>query len=99
MNNSGKTILALLTGAAAGAILGILFAPDKGSETRRKLSESTGRLRDLIKEKAEEGMSSVSELKNKIYDKAEQMTGKSQEFAGQGRSEAERARQGSEQQV
>lgn len=38
-NNSGNTILALLTGAAIGAGVGILFAPDKGSKTRVKIKD------------------------------------------------------------
>jgi gas vesicle protein len=41
MNRTGKVVIGLLTGAATGAILGILFAPDKGSETRRKISQRT----------------------------------------------------------
>jgi gas vesicle protein len=38
-NSTGNTLLALLTGAAIGAGVGILFAPDKGSKTREKLKE------------------------------------------------------------
>jgi gas vesicle protein len=33
-----NTLIAFLTGAAVGAILGILYAPEKGSVTREKLS-------------------------------------------------------------
>jgi gas vesicle protein len=36
-NNTGTTLLALLTGAAIGAGVGILFAPDKGSKQEERL--------------------------------------------------------------
>lgn len=38
-NNTGNTLLALITGAAIGAGIGILFAPDKGENTRKKLKK------------------------------------------------------------
>ncbi len=35
--NSGKVVLGTLAGFALGAITGILFAPEKGSVTRKKI--------------------------------------------------------------
>lgn len=53
-DNTGKTVLALLAGAAIGAGLGILFAPDKGSETRRKIKEGLDHEKDILKHRFNE---------------------------------------------
>ncbi|UOK43135.1 MULTISPECIES: YtxH domain-containing protein [Flavobacterium] len=53
-DNTGKTVLALLAGAAIGAGLGILFAPDKGSETRRKIKEGLDHEKDVLKHRLSE---------------------------------------------
>ncbi len=37
--DSGSVLLALLTGAAIGAGVGILYAPDKGEKTRKKIKD------------------------------------------------------------
>lgn len=50
-SNKGKLIAALLTGAAIGGALGILFAPGKGSETRKRISSKSNKLTDAVKEK------------------------------------------------
>ena len=50
MNDNSKILAALLAGLAAGVAVGILFAPEKGSETRDKLNDSLKNLGDSIKE-------------------------------------------------
>lgn len=54
MENNTKVVLALLAGAAAGMALGVLLAPEKGSESRRKMSETAKKLADTVLAKAEE---------------------------------------------
>jgi len=66
MNDNTKVVVALLAGLAAGAALGILFAPDAGSETRDKLSESLKNLGDSIKETAAAEIDNFTNLKDKV---------------------------------
>lgn len=62
-NDTGKIIMALLVGAAAGAALGILFAPAKGEETRKKLVDGANDLASQLKDK---GMDAFNDLKDKV---------------------------------
>lgn len=49
--SSEKVLLGILAGIAIGATLGILFAPDKGSETRKKFSKKRMDYADALKDK------------------------------------------------
>lgn len=61
MNSTGKVLLGVLAGVAAGAILGILLAPDKGSETRKKIMKKGEDYADALKDKFDELVDGVSE--------------------------------------
>lgn len=61
-----KVVVALLAGLAAGAALGILFAPGAGAETRDKLSESLNNLNESIRDFASE---QIDQLANVFNDK------------------------------
>ncbi|MFZ4862649.1 YtxH domain-containing protein [Sphingobacterium sp. Mn56C] len=66
MKDSGKIVTALLAGLAAGAVLGVLFAPEKGTETREKINDSLADLGDALKERAEEQFDQLNDFKEKI---------------------------------
>jgi gas vesicle protein len=79
-NNTGKMIGAVLIGAAIGGVLGILFAPDKGSETRKKLAGKTDELTESLKERfnaiLEEAKKEFAAAKNKASEFADNHGGK-----------------------
>ncbi|MBL0146256.1 MAG: YtxH domain-containing protein [Chitinophagaceae bacterium] len=66
MNTSGKILASVAAGIAAGAVLGILFAPDKGIETRRKISDQGKKLADGVKNKFNKGKDRLNEFKEEF---------------------------------
>src|SRR5690606_39658327 len=66
MNDNSKTVVALIAGLAAGAALGVLFAPERGADTREKLNDSLKDLGDAIKERSAEQKDQFNEFKEKV---------------------------------
>ncbi len=73
--NTSRILLGFAAGAAIGAALGILFAPDKGTETRRKIAEKGNDVAGSIKDKFSDLVDGVKEkfsgLKSDTEDVAE----------------------------
>jgi gas vesicle protein len=63
MNDNSKVLAALLAGLAAGAAIGLLFAPEKGIETRDRLNDSLRNLADSIKDRASDEISNLKDAK------------------------------------
>ncbi len=88
---SGKVLLSVLAGAAAGATIGILFAPDKGINTRKKISKKGEDYLGSLKIKFEDFLvsatneleyakSEAGDLLNKGKEKAEDVKAKAVEI-------------------
>lgn len=69
--DTGKVVLGALAGLATGAILGILFAPEKGTETRKKI--------------ATKGKDSLEDLKNKYNDLIDSLSSKLDDVKSEGK--------------
>lgn len=57
---AGKVLLGILAGVAAGAVAGILFAPEKGSRTRRKIMDKSDDYAEGLKDKFEQFVDSLN---------------------------------------
>lgn len=79
--NTGKVLLGVLAGVAAGAILGVLFAPDKGTRTRQKITKKGEDYADDLKEKFDDFLGSITEQYEKVKEDVS-------EFVGQNGAEA-----------
>jgi gas vesicle protein len=68
---SAKSIVsAFLGGVAAGAVLGILMAPESGVETRKKLAKKAQDSKDSLNQLVEEGKKSWYETQGKVANEA-----------------------------
>jgi len=73
--STGKVLLGVLAGVAVGATLGILFAPDKGSKTRKQISKKGDEYADELGEKFSDFISSVTEQFEKVKEEATRIAG------------------------
>ena len=81
-NNTTKLVGALFLGAAIGGALAILFAPDKGSKTRKDILNKGEDLTDAIKEKFNDFVKQVKKDVASVTDKANEVMEQSAVNAG-----------------
>lgn len=60
-----NVVFGVLAGAAIGALLGVLFAPDKGSRTRKKMYRKGEDIVEDLKEKAQDLTEKANDLSRK----------------------------------
>lgn len=67
-NNAAAVAIALIGGLVLGAALGVLFAPEAGTDTRSNLGTSLQEFGNTVADKAQQGKEAITTLKDKAVD-------------------------------
>ena len=68
-DNSGKIMLALLAGASAGVIAGLLMAPDTGEHTRTGIKKWANKLSKDLEKNLQTGLDEIKSMSNDAMNK------------------------------
>lgn len=71
MNSTSKFVLSLLGAAAAGAVIALLVAPEKGSELRGKIQSAANDWVDQLGDLVSSSKQKFSEMKGEMKARAE----------------------------
>lgn len=69
MENTTRILIGVGAGLTTGLLLGILFAPDKGVETRKKIKDTGTKLSDNVKQTIQRGKDGLYSLREGIKEK------------------------------
>ena len=77
--STGKVFLGLLAGVAAGALIGVLFAPEKGCETRKKIAKKgkdyaddlTRKMNDFVEDMTQKFETVIKKAKDSVVNETE----------------------------
>lgn len=68
-----NVVVGALAGVAVGALLGVLFAPERGTETRKKITKKSKDTTDSLKNKFNEFVDNISEHFDKTKAEAKEV--------------------------
>lgn len=75
MTNTGKIILGLLGAVAAGVAIGLLMAPEKGSDVRKKISDTASDLAGKVGDLITTGKDKITEVAGSFTKQANGLAG------------------------
>lgn len=73
MNSNAKTILGILAAGAVGVAIGMLLAPEKGTDLRKSIKDQVDGLGDKLTDLINEGKEYLSDGKEKIADAVDEI--------------------------
>jgi gas vesicle protein len=73
-NVTGKVIGAIIIGTLLGATIGLLFAPNKGGRTRKRIVSKSRNLAFKMREEANSLLRKAEEIENKAERKLQNLT-------------------------
>lgn len=79
MTSNSKIVLGIVTAAAAGAVIGLLFAPEKGTEIRDKMRETANGFASDLLDALQRGRQQYTDVKDNVEDKARELKSKADE--------------------
>jgi gas vesicle protein len=69
MSTKSKVLLGILGAAAAGVVIGLLIAPEKGSDTRKKIKQTAGDWADNLSGLWQKGRKAAEDFAEEAKDK------------------------------
>jgi gas vesicle protein len=86
MSNNGKIFLGIIASAAAGAVIGMLFAPDKGSGLRKKIGQSMNEWTDEVVKAINNSKDTINATVDKASSKIKTATEEGTNYANRAKS-------------
>ena len=87
--STGKVLLGVLAGVAAGALIGVLLAPEKGNVIRKKILDQGEDITDELKTKFNEFIESMTEKYQSVKEEGKDYIKKGKSKVGETKDEFE----------
>jgi len=89
--SKGNILISVIIGSFIGAVLGVLFAPDKGETTRKQIAKKSDEYSDMVKTEFDDFVKTMRKKYETALDDTEQIISKGKAKAEELRNEVKKA--------